>query len=126
MPRIAGTNRGNGLSLRSSENVGNVTKVKGKGTVNTKITSKNGKGTIENEKRRSTGVKRQAEELAVGVVDCNTKTRRRAALEEITNVSFVCYKLKARFYFCGDSNYTTLMYIVDILFYMNTERQFLF
>ena len=85
MPRIAGSSRGTGLSLRSSENAENVTNIKGKGVVDKKIAHKNVKGTIETGKRNSTGMKRQAEESAVGV-ECNAKTRRRAALEEITNV----------------------------------------
>ena len=87
MPRVAGSNRGTGLSLRNSENVGNVTNVKGKVVVDTKIAVKNSKGKIETGKRSSTGVKRHAEESSASITDCSTKTRRRAALEEITNVS---------------------------------------
>ena len=86
MPRIAASTRGTGLSLRSSENAGNLTNIKGKGVVDTKIVNKTGKGTTEPGNRSSIGMKRQAEESGLGV-ECNAKTRRRAALEEITNVS---------------------------------------
>jgi len=72
MPRLAASSRGTGLSERNSEN-------------NTNITSMKGKGAMENRTRSSVGVKRQAEESTLKAPEYNAKTRRRAALGEITN-----------------------------------------
>ena len=74
MPRLAATNRGTVLSERNSENITNINKVKGKGV-------------MESRTRSSAGLKRQAEEPSLKAAEHNTKTRRRAALGEITNVS---------------------------------------
>ena len=74
MPRLATTNRVTVLSERNSENMTNISKVKGKGV-------------MESRTRSSAGLKRQAEEPSIKAPDNNTKTRRRAALGEITNVS---------------------------------------
>ena len=73
MPRLA-SSRGTGLSDRNSENITNVTSIKGKGV-------------LENRTRSATGTKRQAEEPTLKAPEYNAKTRRRAALGEITNVS---------------------------------------
>jgi len=70
MPRIVGSNRGTGLSQRNAENLGNLNKIIGKGAV-------------ENRTRSGAVLKRQADEHNVGVLDA--KSRRRAALGEITN-----------------------------------------
>jgi hypothetical protein len=72
MPRIGAINRGTGLASRNSENLGNATNIKSKMVV---------------ESRTRNGVKRHADEDTIGNPGSNTKTRRRAALEEITNVS---------------------------------------
>ena len=74
MPRLAASSRGTGLSDRNSENIANVTNMKGKGV-------------LENRTRSTTGVKRHAEEPTLKAPEYNAKTRRRAALGEITNVS---------------------------------------
>ena len=80
MPRLAASSRGTGLSERNSEN-------------NTNITTMKGKGAMENRTRSSVGVKRQAEESTLKAPEYNAKTRRRAALGEITNVSiFIRYR----------------------------------
>ena len=73
MPRLA-SSRGTRLSDRNSENITNVTSIKGKGV-------------LENRTRSATGTKRQAEEPTLKAPEYNAKTRRRAALGEITNVS---------------------------------------
>lgn len=72
MPRLAASSRGTGLSDRNSENIANVTNMKGKGV-------------LENRTRSTTGVKRHAEEPTLKAPEYNAKTRRRAALGEITN-----------------------------------------
>ena len=72
MPRIGAINRGAGLSSRNSENVSNATHIKSKVVVDS---------------RTRNGTKRHADEDTIGILESNTKTRRRAALEEITNVS---------------------------------------
>jgi len=72
MPRLAATNRGTVLSERNSENITNINKIKGKGV-------------MESRTRSSAGLKRQAEEPSLKAPEQNTKTRRRAALGEITN-----------------------------------------
>ena len=73
MPRLAATNRGTGVSERNSENDTNAVKIKGKSV-------------MESRTRSSVGLKRQAEET-IKLTENNSKTRRRAALGEITNVS---------------------------------------
>ena len=72
MPRIGAINRGTGLASRNSENVSNATNIKSKMAV---------------ESRTRNGVKRHADDETISIPESNTKTRRRAALEEITNVS---------------------------------------
>ena len=90
MPRVAGTSRGTGLSLRHAD--------ENSVTTNAKNAVKNVKGAPlkVKAKRGGNAVKRTAEESALSVVDANVdaKTRRRAALGEITNVSY-----KTLFYF---------------------------
>jgi len=71
MPRIGAINRGTGLASRNSENVSNA----------------NIKSKMAVESRTRNGVKRHADDETISIPESNTKTRRRAALEEITNVS---------------------------------------
>ena len=74
MPRIARSNDQTALSRQNSENVGNITSIKGKGLP-------------EKQTRGGNNLKRPAEIQTVNNSECNAKTRRRAALGEITNVS---------------------------------------
>ena len=74
MPRIARSNAETALSKQNSENVGNITSIKGKGLP-------------EKQTRGSNNLKRPAEKQTVNHSEYNAKTRRRAALGEITNVS---------------------------------------
>ena len=74
MPRIARSNDQTALSRQNSENVGNITSIKGKGLP-------------EKQTRGGNNLKRPAEKQTVNNSECNAKTRRRAALGEITNVS---------------------------------------
>ena len=73
MPRIARSNAETALSKQNSENVGNITSIKGKSLP-------------EKQTRGSNNLKRPAEKT-VNPSEYNAKTRRRAALGEITNVS---------------------------------------
>lgn len=70
MPRIGAINRGTNLTSRNSENVTSAANMKGKMAV---------------ESRTRNGLKRHSDEQTNGIPESNTKTRRRAALEEITN-----------------------------------------
>jgi len=72
MPRIARSNDQTALSRQNSENVGNITSIKGKGLP-------------EKQTRGGNNLKRPAEKQTVNNSECNAKTRRRAALGEITN-----------------------------------------
>ena len=72
MPRIGAINRGTDLASRNSENLTSATNIKGKMAV---------------ESRTRNGLKRHSDEQTAGIPESNTKTRRRAALGEITNVS---------------------------------------
>ena len=74
MPRIARSNAETALSRQNSENEGNITSIKGKGLP-------------EKQTRGSNNLKRPAEKQTVNHSEYNAKTRRRAALGEITNVS---------------------------------------
>ena len=74
MPRIARSNAETALSKQNSENLGNFTSIKGKSLP-------------EKQTRGSNNLKRPAEKQTVNPSENNAKTRRRAALGEITNVS---------------------------------------
>jgi hypothetical protein len=78
MPRIARSNDQTALSRQNSENVDNITSIKGKGLP-------------EKQTRGGNNLKRPAEKQTVNNSECNAKTRRRAALGEITNAKLTGY-----------------------------------